>query len=196
MKKVSLPVIILIPLLLSGCMQMVLGTAAQMGIAVHQERSLGTAIDDDGILLAIKNAYLQEDVNELTFSISVKVIEGRVYLTGSVKDPATRIKAVRLAWQQQGVKEVIDEIQVVKERSVKQIATDEVITSEISTKLLFDDKVQSMNYTVETVNGVVYMIGIAQNNEELNHVLDIARRVKGVSRVISHVRLKTDPSRM
>lgn len=191
----SITSLLMLPLLLSGCVQAILATVAEVGLSVAQERTVGDAVDDAGIMLQIKEAYLQKDVNELTTAVSIEVIEGRVFLTGSVHDPATRINAVRLAWQPKGVKEVINEIQVSKNRGLKQIAKDNGISSQISGKMLLNEDIKSINYSIETVNQIVYVMGIAQNADESELVTDIARTVKGVKSVVSHVRLKDDPLR-
>ena len=49
-----------------------------------------------------------------------------------------------------------------------------------------------VNYSVETVNGIVYLIGIAQDEGELTRVTDYARNIGGVVKVVSHVRMKED----
>lgn len=187
--------ILTLPLVLSGCIKAVVAAVAEVGLSVAQERSVGDAVDDAAIIIEIKEAYLQKDVNELSTAVSVEVIEGRVYLTGSVEDPATRINAVRLAWQPKGVKEVINEIQVAENRGFKQIAKDNGITSQISGKMLLNEDIKSINYSIETVNNIVYIMGIAQSSKEMDLVTNIARTVKGVQKVVSHVRLKNDPLR-
>jgi osmotically-inducible protein OsmY len=194
--KNTLPLIVLlISLPLSGCIPAVIGATAEVALSIAQERSVGAATDDAVILVGIKNAYLQEDVNELTTAVKVDVIEGRVFLTGSVSDPATRINAVRLAWQPDGVKEVINEIEVSKNRGVKQLAQDKAIAAQIAAKMLAKKDVKSVNYAARVVNNKVYLLVIAQDRQELDDVTTISRTVKGVERVVSHVRLKTDPLR-
>ncbi len=197
MKKrlLQISILLALPLMLSGCLKAVVGAVAEVGLSVAQERSVGAAVDDAAILIEIKEAYLQKDVNELSTAVSIEVIEGRVFLTGSVKDPVTRISAVRLAWQPKGVKEVINEIQVSNNRGLKQIAKDNAISSQISGKMLMNEDIKSINYSIETVNNIVYVMGIGQSIKEVDLVTNIARTVKGVEKVISHVRLKTDPSR-
>ena len=57
-------------------------------------------------------------------------------------------------------------------------------------KLLLDREIKALNYNVETVNGVIYMIGIAQDEIELDRVTNHARTIKNVVKVVSHVRVK------
>lgn len=188
-------------LLLSGCNAVAVGMSAvtKTGVVVAQERSTGSAIDDFTIWTQIKNEYLKKDVNELLSSVSVEVIEGRVHLTGKVTDPATSINAVRLAWQPNGVREVINEIQVQDQRplkdTIKEVALDNWIKAQLKGKLVVTENIHSLNYNVEVVNGTVYLMGIAQDTDELDTVTNIASTIKHVDRVISHVRLKADPQR-
>src|SRR5690606_17590191 len=115
---------------------------------------------------------------------------GRVLLTGKVNTPDTKVTAVRLAWQPNGVREVIDEIVVTDKDSIGDLTNDTWITTQVKSKLLFNKDVRSINYSVETVNAVVYLIGIARSQAELETATAIASTVKGVKRVISHVRLE------
>lgn len=182
--------------LLQNCAPLLIGGATATGVTVAQERSVGNAIDDTAIWAAIKNSYMQEDMKALMTGVNVKVNEGRVLLTGKVNTPETRVTAVRLAWQPEGVKEVIDEVVVTDKDSVADYAHDTWVTTQVKSKLLFNRDISSINYSVETVNGVVYLIGVARSQEELEAVTTITSTVRGVKRVISHARLKdtTAPS--
>lgn len=180
---------------LSACAAAAVGGGAVGGVAVAQTRSVGHAVDDATIHTKISSSYIQKEVNKLFARVSVQVYEGRVLLTGSVPNPDDRVEAVRLAWQPQGVVEVINEIQVENPTTSKQDAIDAWITTQVKGKLLITKDINSVNFNVETVNSVVYIIGIAQNQQELNRVNNVASRIKGVQRVVNHVRLADDPLR-
>ena len=175
---------------LQGCAVAVLGAAGTVGVAAAQERSMGDAVDDTVIKSEINSALLQQDV-DLFNDVEIDVVEGRVMLTGSVPLPEDRVEAVRLAWTVDGISEIINEIQVEDESGLNDYAQDSWITARIKSKLLFEKEVSSVNYNIETVNAVVYMIGIAQNQGELDKVTNIVRNVANVRRVISHVRIKS-----
>jgi len=113
-----------------------------------------------------------------------------VLLTGDVPNPEMRVDAVRLAWQADGVRQVINEIKVEGGGGVTGYVSDSWITSNIRTKMTFDKYVQSINYSVETVDGTVYLMGIAQDQKELDRVIDYARNAKYVKNVTSYVRLR------
>lgn len=181
--------------LLAGCAVAAVGGAGTVGYTGAQERTIGSAVDDTVIDAEIHSRFVQKDVNDLFFNVGVEVSEGRVLLTGSVKNPESRVEAVRIAWQPKGVKEVINEIQVTDKSSLKDVAKDTWITAQVKSKLLFGKKIKSINYSVETVNGVVYLMGLAENENELSRATNAASTVKGVVKVVSHVRLYGDERR-
>ena len=116
-------------------------------------------------------------------------------LTGSVKAEQMMHDAVRLAWQGNGVMEVINELQVHDDAGVGSFLRDVWINSRLEVKLAIDDKVAAINYSIDTVSGVVYLFGIAQDREELKRVTNYANNLEYVRRVVSHVWLKSDPRR-
>lgn len=172
----------------------IVGSAATVGAVAVQERSAGRAVDDTTIFWKIKHLYLDEN-SDLLSQVAIEVIEGRVHLTGGVNAPEAKVEAVRLAWKPDGVRQVIDEITVTEGKTFKGVATSEWIQSQVISRLILEKGVRSSNYSVEVVDSVVYLMGIAQNTEELDKVTTIASRVKGVKRVVSHVVLKDDASR-
>ena len=176
--------------IVNGCVPIIAGGAAVTGTTVIQERTVGAAMDDTTIWAEIKHLYIQKDVNSLLSDVSVKVNIGRVLLTGNVRDSQTRVEAVRLAWQPYGVKEVINEIRVTDKSTAKDYATDAWITTQSRSKILLQRDVRSVNYSLETVDGVVFVFGIARSQEELDTVVHVVSTIKGVKQVVSHVRIK------
>ncbi len=179
---------------LSGCIAAV-GAAGVTGVeTATEDRTVGSKVDDNGIALAIDKKFIAKD-KDLFGGVSTRVSEGRVMLGGKVKDPTTRKDAEDLAWQVEGVREVINEIKVSNEENFGNYISDAWITNQIRTRLLFTDGIKSQNYSVQTVDRVVYLMGIAQNNKELQAAIEVSRRTKNVQRVVSHVILKDDPRR-
>ena len=169
------------------------GGTATAGVAVVQERSVGSALDDAIITTAVGSNLLQYQI-DLVRAVEVEVVEGRVLLTGKVEQPDDRVDAVRLAWLAEGVVEVLNEIQVTDEGGIVNYARDTWIGTQLRTKLLLDMAVRAINYNIEVVNGVVYMIGIARDQGELERVTNHARTIKNVIKVVSHVRVKGAPA--
>jgi osmotically-inducible protein OsmY len=113
-----------------------------------------------------------------------------VLVSGVVPTQEMRLEAIRVAWMPDGVKEVINEVRVEGESGgVDTFAVDTWISTELKAKLIFDAEVSSINYSIETVHGVVYLMGVAQSPVELNRVIEHARNIAYVERVVSYVRL-------
>ncbi|MFP6741513.1 MAG: BON domain-containing protein [Alphaproteobacteria bacterium] len=170
----------------------VVGGVASAGVAIAQERSAGNAVDDGVITFTINERLFRNHI-DLFQAVGVEVYEGRVLLTGSVPQPDDRIEAVRIAWLADGVTEVLNEIQVTDQGGLINFARDTWVTTQLRSKLLLDENVRAINFNVETVNGVVYLIGIAQDQAELERVTNHARTITNVVKVVSHARLKDDP---
>jgi osmotically-inducible protein OsmY len=182
--------------LLSGCdpVGLAVGAGASIGVASEQEGGVRGAITDDAIQLKIADLWVKKDFTMFR-KLNATVKEGRVLLTGSVPTPDMRVDAVRLAWQADGVRQVLNEISVDEGGGVTGAVIDSWITSNIKSKLMIDKYVQSINYNIDTVNGNVYLMGVAQNQKELTRVMDYARNASHVHNVVSYVRLKyEDPN--
>lgn len=180
----------------AACVPVVAAGAGAGGVAAAQERTVGNAVDDMTIDAKVQGKFLKSTIRDLQTGISTKVTEGSVLLTGKVTQPDYTVEAVRLTWEVPGVREVINEIQVVDpNNNPTTYPRDAWITTQVKTRLLAEKYVRSVNYNIETVNSTVYVMGIAQNQQELDRVLNVASRVSGVVQVISHVRLKDDPRR-
>lgn len=176
---------------LSACspVGMVAGAGAGAGIAASQERGFKGAMDDQAIRLDINHLWFQESM-ALYRDVNLQVQEGRVLLTGTVPDEETRLRAVALAWQADGVREVINEIEVAEDGSLADAAQDRLISAKLKSRLLADADVDSINYSIETVDGAIYLIGIARSQAELDRVIAYARDIPYVRRVVNYVRVK------
>ena len=173
----SAPVLVLTSMLalssiLSGCTAVV-GAGATVGVAAVQERGLRGRASDLKIEAQVLEKFFKAGF-KLTSTIGAEVYEGRVLLTGASTDTKITDEAVKLVWQVDGVKAVINEIQVGQNSGISDIAQDSWITAQVKSKMTFDEEIFSINYVVETVNGTVYLVG----------------SVKFVRNVISHVRVK------
>ena len=171
---------------------MATGAAAGVGTAASKEGGIGGAFTDAGIKAKINDAWLQYDID--TFSkLSTTVNQGRVLLTGVVQNPEDRVEAVRLVWQVEGVKQVMNEIRVADSEGAPGFVRDTWITTRLRTALAFEKNVQSLNYSIDTVQGVVYLMGVAMNQQELDKVLQIARTIPNVKQVVNYVKMVGEP---
>ncbi len=179
-------------LALSGCVGAGIGAGATVGAASAQEGGIPGAVTDFGIQTQINSLWFQHDVDVFR-KLDLTVNQGRVLITGVVQDPQHRVDAVRLAWQASNVKQVINEIRVADSQGVAGFAKDTWITTQLRSKMILEKKIQSINYSIDTVQGVVYLMGVAKNQEELNRTIDIARTVSGVKQVVSYVKFAGQP---
>ena len=182
-------VVVFSGLFISGCTTAFVTGASKAVLIEKEERSFSNFVEDTIILAQLKNAYFNNN-EKIFFNVSIEVLEGKVLLTGSVEQIDERIEATKLAWSIEGVNEVINEIQISNDDSILDYADDLVIKTKIKAKLLLDGDIFNLNYSVEVVNGVVYLIGIAQNKDELDRVINISENTYGTKNVISYVRLK------
>ena len=189
----ALSVTVLLGASLQGCASAVIGVGATAGTAAMEERGLAGVADDRASRLRI-NALLSDKDERLWRKVGMQVYMGRVLLTGTVETEAMRADAVRLAWSAKGVKEVINELQLADSGGASGFARDTWISTQLKFALLFDKQVSSINYSIETVLGTVYLIGLAQDRVELNRVMNHARGMSYVKKVVNYVQIKRPPS--
>lgn len=182
----------LLGLLLQGCVGAVVGAGATVGTTAMEERGISGAVDDTELRLRINALFSSKD-ERLWRKIGLQVYAGRVLLTGRADTAHMRAEAVRLAWQAKGVKEVINELQIAESGGASGFARDTWISTQLKSRLLFDKRILSINYSVETVNHTVYLIGLAQSREELSRVTNHARTLDYVKKVVNYVKIKRQP---
>ncbi|WFW29625.1 MAG: BON domain-containing protein [Wolbachia endosymbiont of Menacanthus eurysternus] len=179
-------------LMQSSCTPSIIGTsvvATVTATVIAQDKSLGNIVDDTAMIIRINSELIKYG---LFTSVIVKVSEGRVLLIGGVNSLEKQLIAEKIAWRQKEVKEVINEIKVmpIQIASIIDSTVDFIITTKIRMKLLSKRNIKSVNYSVNTLDRIVYLMGIAQSKPELEAVMAVARKVKGVKQVVSYVRYK------
>lgn len=133
------------------------------GVAAAREGGLTQAATDARISFEINDLWFKYDTAAF-LKLNLTVEQGRVLVTGVVQNPDHRVEAIRLAWQPKGVVQVINEVRVANSEGITGYARDSLITGKLRTKMIFDRDVQSINYSIDTVQGIVYLMGIAQIN--------------------------------
>ncbi|MBO6784682.1 MAG: BON domain-containing protein [Alphaproteobacteria bacterium] len=171
------------------------GAGATAGVAAAEERGIRGAGKDTLIRVEINEAWLNSDFD--TFNrLNLQIYEGRVLISGKVPNQANADEAVRLAWQADGVREVINEIEISEGGGLDDFANDALINARLDSALLFDSEIDSINYSTRSVAGTVYLLGVAQDRAELDRVFRVTRDIPNVKRVVSHVIMKDDPRRV
>ena len=193
----SLLLVIATLLLTAACAQLLLiPVTVPVGAitTVAEDRPLSDAGTDVRIKLSILDAFAQWATG-LLMDASADVYQGQVMLTGSVKKTEDRRKAEELASEVKGVRQIFNEIQVTEEGGIGVAAKDFVIETKLKANLLLARRVTSINYRWRSVNGIVYFLGAARSQGELDKVFALARQTDGVRLVVSHVLVKPPLSR-
>lgn len=180
----------LTPFALSGCIPALVAGAAGGATIAAQDRPISEAAEDYALWTKIHHYYLQSGRAGLATGVNVEVVEGRVHLTGKVPTPNARIDAAKLAWQAEGVTSLTNDIIVNDTSSLVDYAEDKWIFTQMKSRLLLEKYVRSINYSIEVVNSVVYVMGIAQSHEEISRVARVARSIRGVRDVVIYARVK------
>ena len=189
MRKIVSVIIILF--FLSSCT-----TAGRFGTGVDitfDPRTIGMQIDDT---IMQKNLVARLALTEKKyFLLQVEVIDGRIFLTGKVNEPEEKIKITKLAWETKGVRSVKNAIKIKGNSSFKRTAKDILITSQLRSALIFNKKTKARNYTLETIDGKVYIFGIAMDKQEKKEVIDEANKIYDVQEVVPSIYLVSELSR-
>jgi osmotically-inducible protein OsmY len=166
-----------------------IGAAATVAVKASQERGLATSVEDDRIWTEINARWLDADA-AMFHKLQLQVHEGRALVTGVVQQPDMQVAAIRIAWEVDGVEAVIDEIRVAEQDDLGGNLQDVWIVEQLRGRLLIDREVRAINYSIESVKGTIFLMGIAQSAAELQRVIDHARDIAYVRRVVSYVRIK------
>jgi osmotically-inducible protein OsmY len=191
------PRLLVVPTLafaLSSCAPLVIAGAVSGGVVASQQRPIGRAFTDMAIQTDIETRLATSSF-KLFRHVDVRVVESRVLLAGRVKNEDLRVQAGKVAWAVPNVHEVNNELIVGSKGGVARDLNDFRISNQMRAKLLADNKISSINYSLETIDGNMYVIGIARDEPELERVTLHARTIPGVKKVVSYVRLKDDPTR-
>ena len=182
--------IIILSLSLLSCSPSIIttGTSAAVGQA-NDGKSLGESWDDTTIKLGIKEKYFSYDATLFT-KIDVEVELGKVLLTGVVPFGDMRLEAVRLAWQQDGVIEVLNEISIDTGYGLDDIAKDKFISTQLFTKILTDSDIKKFKYDFEVQKQIIYLFGVSNDQSEINRVIDHAKSIKGVLDIINYIQAR------
>ncbi len=174
----------------TGCVApVVVGAVAGTAVVkATEERGLGGALSDAEIHARISELWFKHNVY-MYQRINLTVDQGRVLLTGRAADIDQRVDAVKLVWQVPGIVEVINEIAIDNQSLIIDTAHDSWISTKLRTALILDAEVRSTNFSVDVVNGVVYLLGVAHGQTELNRVIGHAKSLSRVQNVVSHVRI-------
>ncbi len=187
----------LILIYLSGCAGALIGGVATVGLATVQERSLKDSAIDFKLELQLQKKLFEANKNKLFATVDVIIIEQRIMLIGNVESQEVRDLATKISWEvSPKIKAVLNELTIGGKSTLLSEAKDVRISLSLSGLLIGDIDISDINFSHSVSKQVIFLIGIAKNDDELNQVIYHARTIKGVRKVISHIILKNDKKRM
>jgi osmotically-inducible protein OsmY len=184
----------------TSCVETIVITSGVGAGLAYREKTVEDTRNDIKIATKIGFKFIKNGLKNIGNSVDITVNEGRVMLTGIVRDPNKAKLVQDLCWQVKGVNEVIDEIKIdetgkLKIKDFSSALFDYLLTAEIETKFALAKDLRTLNYQITTIDNEVYLLGVAMNEKEMNRAVAIASKVRGVSKVVNHVILADDSRR-
>ena len=157
-------------------------------------RTLGTQIDDS-IMQKNLQARLALMKKKYFVSISVKVLDGRIFLGGKVEKPEEKLKITKMAWETKGTRSVKNNIYIKEKFSLKNTAKDFLISSQLRTALILNKKVKAANFNIDTVNQITYVFGIAHDEDEKKEIIQEGKQIVDLKEIVTSILMVSDLSR-
>ena len=165
------------------------------GVSIaYDPRTVGMQIDDSIMQKNLIGRLTLTD-KKYIINISAKVLDGNIYLSGKVNEPEEKLKIIKMAWETKGARSVQSTVTIKGKSNFKSTAKDILITSQLRTALVFNKLTKSSNYTIDTINGKIYVFGIAMTKNEKEKVISEAGQIHGVKDVIPSIYLVEELSR-
>ena len=182
-------------ILLNSCVGSSTSGIFGTGVSIALDpRTLGTQIDDSIMQKNLK-ARLTLTEKKYFIKISVKVLDGRIFLGGKVDEPEEKLKITKMAWETKGVRSVKNNIAIKQKFSFVNIAKDVLITSQLRTALIFNKKVKAANFNIDTINQKTYVFGIAHSEDEKKEIIQEAKQIVDLKELVTSILMVSDLSR-
>ena len=188
-------IILSVLFLLNSCVGSSTSGVFGTGVSIALDpRTLGTQIDDS---IMQKNLLARLTLYEKKYlvKISVKVLDGRIFLGGKVDEPEEKLKITKMAWETKGARSVKNNIAIKRKFSFKNSATDILITSQLRTFLILNKNVKAANFNIDTINQKIYIFGIAHSENEKKEIIQEAKQIVDVQEVVTSILMVSDLSR-
>jgi osmotically-inducible protein OsmY len=166
---------------LSGCIEMMVGSAVVGAVATADRRTLGAQTEDKAIAVKgeVKVAKIVGDGGH----INVTSYNRKVLVTGEVRDEAMKQAVERELRGIDNVISVINELEIAGPASYTSRSSDALITTKVKASLVDKKTVSAVSFKVVTERGNVYLMGIVTPREG-NIASEVAQGVSGVQRVV------------
>jgi len=188
-------IILFLLLLLNSCVGSSTSGVFGTGVSVALDpRTLGTQIDDS---IMQKNLQARLIIAEKKYfvKISVKVLDGRIFLGGKVDEAEEKLKITKMAWETKGARSVKNNIAIKQKFSFKNTVKDVLITSQLRTALILNKNVKAANFNIDTINQKTYVFGIAHNENEKKEIIQEAKQIVDLEELVTSILMVSDLSR-
>jgi len=180
---------------LSSCVGSSTSGVFGTGVSVALDpRTLGTQIDDS-IMQKNLQARLAITEKKYLIQLSVKVLDGRIFLNGKVDEPEEKLRITKMAWETKGARSVKNNIAIKQKFSFKNVAKDILITSQLRAALIFNKNVKAANFNIDTINQKTYVFGIAYSENERKEIIQEAKQIVDLKELVTSILLISDLSR-
>ena len=188
-------IILFLFILLNSCVGASTGGVFGTGVSIALDpRTLGTQIDDS---IMQKNLITRLTLNEKKYliKVSVKVLDGRIFLGGKVDKPEEKLIITKLAWETKGVRSVKNNITIKQKFSFINTAKDVLITSQLKTAMILNKNIKAANFNIDTINQKTYVFGIAHDNNERKEIIQEAKQIVDLKELVTSILMVSDLSR-
>ena len=187
--------ILLIFFLLNACVGSSTSGVFGSGVSIALDpRTLGTQIDDS-IMQKNLQARLALKEKKYLIKLSVKVLDGRIFLRGKVDEAEEKLKITKMAWETKGARSVKNNITIKKEFSIKNFAIDVLISSQLRTALILNKNIKAANFNIDTINQKTYIFGIAHTEDEKREIMQEAKQIVDLKELVTSILMVSDLSR-
>jgi len=187
--------ILFIFFLLNSCVGSSTSGVFGSGVSIALDpRTLGTQIDDS-IMQKNLQARLALTKKKYLLKLSVKVLDGRIFLGGKVDKAEEKLKITKMAWETKGVRSVKNNIAIKQKFSLKNTAIDVLVTSQLRAALILNKNVKAANFNIDTINQKTYIFGIAYTDEEKKEIIQEAKQIVDLKELVTSILLVSDLSR-
>ena len=174
--------LLIISLLVNSC-AIISTTGSLVGSASTSTRGFSGTIEDTYLMSKIVSKITLMKLSNFS-NITVSVINGKVLLAGNIENQEKRLELIKKVWWIDGVKEVLNELEIGPRTSFSEKAEDFVFEAKIEKRLLFEPGIFSNNYSVDVVNGKVYVMGISSDIEEKTKVENFLNNMNDIKKLI------------
>ena len=188
-------IIMFVLTILSSCVGSSTSGVFGSGVSIALDpRTLGTQIDDS-IMQKNLQARLTLSEKKYLIKLSVKVLDGRIFLGGKVDEPEEKLRITKMAWETKGARSVKNNIIIKQKFSFKNTAIDVLITAQLRAALIFNKNVKASNFNIDTINQKTYVFGIAHTVDEKKEIIQEAKQIVDLKELVTSILLVSDLSR-